>query len=682
MKPNRILQSSFLMLGLLPSLAFSLQANAQEGSVSKIMAEVDSRCAQSSDPQEAPYRFTSLSGKFSGQCADTNRFRAIQNLKIENGVAVLNNYHHDNDFWQAQFSIEPSNLDAVYFHVVRFPILGIVEAAHTQIRFKLKNPVQLKSQTDASKTTTTKEVLVSFEAVRPKDQAYNFALGALENYALVGRVTSAKQRIAESEAPMEQYELDITQDEKALLLKNTLTHAEQIGIKYTYNTLRPNCTTEVFDLLDSLPRLQGKYPQFLTVISNDPVAQPAIDALKARQLLKQRVQNYEEEAKGVSQVLSIPQKKANPILPEVAGRPWSLVVTLPNLANLNKSEQLAILKIRSELLRKAPLALQGLGSAMMKEAGGDSSAIIARSLAIIQAQLTDVLRSVNDSLPNTPQGMGLYLVPYNAPATITPLKGMKIPAALPFSIVDAMVDDSIPKSKESYYWISEGLRSAGDSGSKGKLPAYFAGSAIRLKLQRDHSAIRSQVAVGLNDFTKPFTMSNSQVNFSESSIAGSGERATRPLLLISHEQDTTARPNPFVSMEFGTDGGLAGAAREDAFATFQILKSMTGSCETQASSAPTLRGTLAQSALGKPILDRLVQGKKVSFHILGAKLDLRTLEVAEMDVRVNMWPLNCLATNDVNTQFRQNANDMIKKLKAESMNAGFLQKLLSGVLRN
>ena len=107
---------------------------------------------------------------------------------------------------------------------------------------------------------------------------------------------------------------------------------------------------------------------------------------------------------------------------------------------------------------------------------------------------------------------------------------------------------------------------------------------------------------------------------------------------------------------------------------------MNGSCESQASASPTLRGTLAGSALGKPLLDKIVQGKKVAFSILGARLDARSLEVTDMDVRVSTWPLDCLATNDVNTQFKNNANDMLKKLKAESMNSTLIKKLMSALL--
>lgn len=128
------------------------------------MAQPDGACAQSSDPNEGPYRFTALSSKYAGQCVDSNRFRAIQNLKIDSTSVVLNNYHHANEFWEARFSIAPENVEAVYLQIVRFPILGVVEAAHTQIRFVLKKPVELTNQTTPSKKMTTQEK--NFDLIR------------------------------------------------------------------------------------------------------------------------------------------------------------------------------------------------------------------------------------------------------------------------------------------------------------------------------------------------------------------------------------------------------------------------------------------------------------------------------------------------------------------------------------
>jgi hypothetical protein len=81
------------------------------------------------------------------------------------------------------------------------------------------------------------------------------------------------------------------------------------------------------DLVDLLPRFKGKYPPFATVISTDPIAKPSIDALSARGAMLGRVQNGEDEAKGILKKMPMPTSSSKSLsyLPQVAGRPWSLV---------------------------------------------------------------------------------------------------------------------------------------------------------------------------------------------------------------------------------------------------------------------------------------------------------------------------------------------------------------------
>ncbi|AGH94986.1 hypothetical protein A11Q_768 [Pseudobdellovibrio exovorus JSS] len=647
-----------------------------------LMAELDPSCAKTADPDEASYRFTSHSKKYAGKCVDSVRFRAIQNLRIANNTAVLNNYQHERDFWKAEFSTSPENIEAVYFQVVRFPILGIVEAGHAQIRFKLKQPAQLKSQSDANKSAQVQDVLISFEATFPEGEKYNFALGAMDNFGLIARVMSMEQKRLDSPtAPFEQYELNLTAEEGSQLLRTALSRASSIGKRYAYNTLRPNCATEAFDLLDGLDRLKGKFPPFLTVISNDPVAQPSITGLRERGILKQRVQNYEDEQKGIIKTLEVSSQRSVPLLPQVPANPWTLVVTLPNLQRLSPSEKDAILKVRSHLLRQAPLLVQGLGSAMMSEVGGDASTVVIASLKLLQERLATILKESNDLLPQNAQALGLYLVPFKTDSTQTRLDGLGIPAALPFAVTDVVVDESIARSQEIYYHLAEGTRKAGDVGSQAKDVGYLMGTAIRLKLQKNNVQVRSQLMVGLNNQKKPFTMSNSQVVFHENVVTGGENRTTRPVMLVTHTQLGVNQINPAVDIEFGPAGGIAGSLAGDAFGTYQVLKQFGTSCETRSSSTPTLNGVLAESALGKPLLDGFLKGKKVSFQIMNVKMDLGQQAITNMDVKINTWPVTCMSDQSVNTQFVQNANDMLNKLKAEARSGSLMQKLMKGFLQ-
>lgn len=647
-----------------------------------IIAQPDSACAKSSDSNEAPFRFTAVSQKYAGQCMNTNKFRIIRNLKIENNQASLNNFQHENTFWKAEFSLAADNIEAVYLQILRFPVLGVVEAGHAQLRFKLKSPVRLQSQSGVVQVAPVSDVTVSFEATFPEGVSYNFALGAIDNYGLLARVISPQQKRLDSpQAPGEQYELSLNAQEKSQLLVKSLNRAVQLEAKYPYNTLRPNCVSEAFDLIDSLERLKGKHAPFLTVISNDPVGQPAINAMMQREILKARVQDYADEERGVIRAsVAMPQIREVPYLPRVSDRPWTLVLTLPDLNKLSPSERQAVLRVREMLLAQAPLLLQGAGSAMMLEAGGDTARIISGSLGTMQSRVMQILREVNSSLPNTAQPMGIYVVPYSAALSQTRLDHLPVPFALPFGVVNTVVDDSVPRSNEVYYHIAEGARRAGDAGVQKPESAFFMASAMRLRLQKNNVQVRAQLMLGLNNQTKPFTMSNSQVNFQQSVVNGAQNRATRPVILATHTQIGVDRTNPQIKIEFGGEGGIAGTLAGDAFGIFQINKNLSGSCELQAASAPTLNGELAATALGKPVLDRILQGKKVAFHILGVNLNAQTQTVTEMDVRVRTWPLNCVSSATVNDQFAQNANDMITKLKTEAKDK-ILPQLLEKFLR-
>lgn len=455
----------------------------------------------------------------------------------------------------------------------------------------------------------------------------------------------------------------------------------QLEAKYPYNTLRPNCVSEAFDLIDSLDRLKGKHAPFLTVISNDPVGQPAINAMLQRQILKARVQDYADEERGVLRAsVAMPQVREVPYLPRVADRPWTLVLTMPDLNKLSPSERQAVLKVREILLAQAPLLLQGAGSAMMLEAGSDTARIISGALGTMQGRVMQILREVNSSLPRSAQSLGLYVVPYAAALSQTRIDNLPVPFALPFGVVNTVVDETLPRANEIYYHIAEGARRAGDAGVQKPESAYFMASAVRLRLQKDNVQMRAQLMMGLNNQTKPFTMSNSQVVFQQSVINGAQSRATRPVVLATHTQVGLSQTNPEIKVEFGGEGGIAGSLAGDAFGIFQINKNLSGSCELQAASAPTLNGELAATALGKPVLDRILKGKKVAFHILGVKLNARTQTVTDMDVRVKTWPLNCVSNATVNDQFAQNANDMIGKLKTEAQDK-ILPELLGKFLR-
>ena len=158
----------------------------------------DESCRETEDQYETPTKLSEGSKSWGGQCINTERFRPP--VIIENTAEKIKfaNYLHQGKYWIAEID-KSAPIEKTFFHIVRFEVVSGITAAHTQFRVRFENndAVKLTSQTD-SETTSINDIVVSYEASRPKDIGYNFALGAVDNYLLVGRVMSGRQRQDES----------------------------------------------------------------------------------------------------------------------------------------------------------------------------------------------------------------------------------------------------------------------------------------------------------------------------------------------------------------------------------------------------------------------------------------------------------------------------------------------------
>lgn len=647
----------------------------------KIVAEADPSCARSKDPMETPYRFTSVSKKYAGQCINTDKTRVIKDLQIINQVASFHNFKHEEKFWQAEFSLSPENIEAVYLQILRFPVMGVVQAGHGQLRFKLRNPVSLKHMNGSISEKPLYDVVVSFEGTFPKGESYNFALGAMDNYGLIGRLMSPQQKFNDSkEARGEQYLLDLSSEEASQLLEKSLIYSQQIGARFPYNTLRPNCISEALDLIDSLPRLKGKYQPFLTMISNDPIAQPALEAIQTRGILKKRVQDYRDELAGLFQDnVQLPRSTAIPFLPQVKGYPWSLVMTLPDEKSLSSSEIATLKKVRQNLIQEVPNLLQGIASAVRPEAGDDAALILKSILGATQERLLLLLNKMNAELPQTRQSIGLYIVPYKGSGQSFRLDRFKIPATLPLNLVDLQIDVKDKKSNEVFYYLAEGARLAADVGMTEKNSTYLMGVSLRINLQKNNSQAHTQVMLGLKGFEKAISIENKQVKLSQSRLTTSSGRSERGSMLLTLSQTNMKKLNETLRIEFGPEGGLVGDPSKDTFALFQINKDITGDCQLQAQAVPVLLGHFSHEATGNNLVDRVLQGTPVAFQILSALVNTKTEDISAMDVKIRKWPVSCLSKDDVNQQFTNEANEKLTKLKSKS-GGSVVDALLSRIL--
>ncbi|MCB0347845.1 MAG: DUF4105 domain-containing protein [Bdellovibrionales bacterium] len=639
----------------------------------------DSACAVSNDKFEAPLRFNTDSSKFSKQCSFTEKFRAAHiNIDTETEIEFAN-YLHNNNYYTLTI---PKNIEveAAFFQIEKFPVISGIIAAHTQLRFTFKkeNKIKARSQTDESSTTKIEDLIISFEASYPKGNSYNFAIGAFDNYALVGRLTSGKQ--AQDESPgrnVEQYKLKLTKAELSELLFKAIHRSDYLQQKYFYNTLRPNCTTEVFDLLDSLPSTNGKYDPFLTVISNDPIAAPSVAALKERNILERRWSNLNDElTTGTTEMATTDEDQSEKLLADIDNRPYSLVLVSPSDIGQSDQEIKAIQKAKQLVYESMPAIMQSLGSAMITTT--DKQDMLLSVLNQYMAELRKGLIELKPYLNGVDTNVSLYFVPWKTDLGVkTNFKTLGVNARLPFEIFE--VDANAKKTlTEALYFVNDGTRLVQDLTYNDPTKAmFFMGSAITIHLNKNPS-ITIQALAGLNPQTLPQEVSNEQVNITSLVIPKVDKRAERPVFLLSLRQDLES-PKPDTIVEFGAEGGIS--AQPSRYGEFQIFTSMVN-CELQKKSAPLFVGTLAEAATGNRAVDILLKGKGVSFSIRSVQLELKTGSVSAMDILVATWPISCLSNGGVNQQFAENVNEVLKeKFSAENKDSGLIQLLMDKILQ-
>jgi hypothetical protein len=667
-----------ILLGLIGWSSFStFQASADtKGTAATI---VDSACQENSkDPNDLGYRFTDNSQLYKGQCVDGSRFRPIKNLVVTSTTATFDNYGHDRKFWKAELPLEKTKIAAVYFHVQRFPVVEGVIAAHTEMRFVFKGKDGVKLTQGSSVQATNDDILISFEAAFPKKVSYNFALGAFPNYARVAKIMSTSQKQSDSTATMEQYELNLSPDEMIDLLKSTLEYSAKIGIEEFYNTLRPNCTTEAFDMIDLLPRFKGKFPPFLTMISPDPIAGPSIEALQKRQLIKQRVQDYADEVKGVQQVLPVPVVKSAmaTFLPDVGGRPWTLVTVLPDTSRLSPVEKKTIESLRTELITALPSLIQNYGSVMMlSSADQKGRALFMTTFKTFAQMMPAYLRKINSELPNEAMQIGMYFAPYESAATSTSLVSLGIPAQVPFALNDIQLSDADSKSSQVFYELGQGIDQAGQVGSPAMQKAFLMGANIIVKAQKDNSVVTTQLMAGLGAMESALNVVDPKVTISKIVIPEVRSAHARPAMLVSHVQPVAEKKlRENLDIQFGSFGGLAGTSGEFGFASLQIEKG-AANCGRQTRTAPYFQGQLSNQFTGFFPLDFFIQGQPILFHILRVNMNLNTQAVEEMDLSISTLGFACIEDKNTEKQFTENANKAIKDMINNAGNNPLLQKL-------
>jgi hypothetical protein len=563
--------------------------------------------------------------EFSGQLVNTDQFRPAW-ITSEPGAETLkfNNFFHEGRFWSASLSPD-AEVDKFFVQIVRFEIAAGVVAAHVQYRARFKPEKGLTLKSDDGETIKHDDLVLSFEAGRPEGVAYNFFAGMKENYVLTGRVASGSQRLTEYEkdTATEQYELNLSPGEAMELVRSGIQRSHDKGLKNFYNTLRPNCVSEVFDLIDALPSVKKQKPEpFLTMVSNDPVAEPTIQALKERSVLKGRYADLRaelERGETIPPAQTDLEKNRQELLPKIEGYPYALVMMSPQDA-----ESKAKLKeLKASAYKMLPHFLQDFMAHLLVSNGGQSERMMKafKDLGLgIKKRLIEIEKSLPDRMNSN---VSLYLSPW-APQMgreVDVLKELDVAARLPFKTFDADSADW-NNLNEVHMGVNDAI------GAHSKNPQMFgaSGAALHFHVIDGTIQISFQVIGHLASRTVTMEIDNDQVTLDEFTISDHLNVDDRPTALLTLNQSSTESV-PDLNLSFGAFGGLDQSA-QDLRGLMQVQKNF-GS-KIRSNTVPSLKGKAKVNLLGttfKPV--------DVWLDVFSVDFDLGTQRVSNIDIRVS-----------------------------------------------
>ena len=196
-------------------------------------------------------------GPWEGECMNTARRRPVIVLEPateENPTLTVANLFHDDGFWTAR--IPTDQVENVYFQLEYFP--AVIPAGHTQLRLQFASPVRLEGQSEwnVGQTDEVTDLVLSIEAVTRVGDGYDLFRGTQDHYGIVFRIASLEARydsmITQQGHHVEQWILDLEDDEKQALVSFYAFESEELALQHTYHTLFRNCTTEIVGTLDAV----------------------------------------------------------------------------------------------------------------------------------------------------------------------------------------------------------------------------------------------------------------------------------------------------------------------------------------------------------------------------------------------------------------------------------------------
>lgn len=227
---------------------FLISVNGYSLSGTQVLARPNIQCVCSSDKKdmlEEPQAFAF--GKFDGQCIDSCRFRRARVLKKTDRQLDIGNVFHLGGFYSTSVPLE--NIVSTEIGFEEFTA-GIY---HIFLRFELKEPILLRSQTDKKNKETSKSLVISAEGVPPKGRKYSLFEAFFDRYLFAIRVTTGEEMqrwITDLKHPVSFYPLKMSAGQSAHTFKRGIEESESKGVNTGYRLFTNNCSTLALSLID------------------------------------------------------------------------------------------------------------------------------------------------------------------------------------------------------------------------------------------------------------------------------------------------------------------------------------------------------------------------------------------------------------------------------------------------
>lgn len=238
-------------------------------------------------------------GKYKGQCIDISGKRAVKVLSQTSDSITILNFRKEGVFYKAVIPLDQVaslSYEVVDLNAKPVNFLSLINISHTEMRFRMKPGASIPlfantAEDNGAPLTSETDMIVSMNYMAPTGVPYDPVKGFNEDlYASVLQIFSTqdevKKRFTENKFNVYEIDLNISSKNAALVLREALMVSDRIQYGVAYDTWSSNCTTFLFDILDSGLKLKGQKPyRFSPFIANDTGLAPGFRALAKRNLV-------------------------------------------------------------------------------------------------------------------------------------------------------------------------------------------------------------------------------------------------------------------------------------------------------------------------------------------------------------------------------------------------------------